>query len=148
MVALDPSARADTVHRLLEGTRTHCVVEPCDGKWFPASISVRWSPSHGCPVHTVVRVGLLAAEPAAFFAAGQPFTVWADAIVDDQTVRGEGRLGDGVIVSHESAAGEIPRTQTRPAARIPSDGAAAAPGVCASPIGGRQLPTATRALAG
>jgi hypothetical protein len=111
MVALDPSARANTVRRLLNGTRTQCVVQS-DDRWFPAAISVRWSPSHGRSVRAVVRVRLLAGEPEAFFAAGQPFAVWADAMVDDHTVRGEGRLGDGVIVSQEPAASEAP-----PAAR-------------------------------
>lgn len=50
-----------------------------------------------------------------FFPAGQPFGLWADAVVDDQTVRGEGRLGDGAILGQESAAGEAPRTAARPA---------------------------------
>lgn len=105
MVALDPSTRADAVRRLLGGPRPQCVLEPCDGKWFPAAISIGWSPSQERPVHAVVRALLLAGEPEAFFATGQTFTLWADVIVDDQTVRGEGRLGDGVILSQESAAG-------------------------------------------
>ena len=112
MVALDWSAHKDAVRRLVDGTRPQCVVQPRDGTWFPASISVRWSQSQGRPVRAVVRVWLLAGEPEAFLATGQPFAVWADAIVDDHTVRGDGRLGDGVIVSQESAASEAP-----PAAR-------------------------------
>ena len=115
MVELDPSARADAVRRLLDRTHPQCVLQPCDGKWFPAAVSVGGSPSQGRPVHTVVRVRLLAGEPEAFFATGQPFTLWADAIVDDQTVRGEGRLGDGFILSQESAADEAARAAARPA---------------------------------
>lgn len=60
--ALDPPARADAVRRLLDGTRPQCVLQPWDGKWFPAAVSVRGSPSQGRPVHTVVRVLLLAGE--------------------------------------------------------------------------------------
>jgi hypothetical protein len=115
MVALDPSAHEDALRRLLDGMRPQCVVGS-DGRWFPAAISVGWSPSHGRSVDIVVRARLLAGEPEAFFfAAGQPFAVWADAIVDDHTVRGEGRLGDGVIMSREFAADEAARTAARPA---------------------------------
>ena len=92
VVALGPPA-SDSVRRLLDATRRQCVLQPCEGRWFPATVSVRGSPSHGRPVRTVVRVRLLAGEPEAFFAAGQPFTLWADAIVDDRAVRGEGRVG-------------------------------------------------------
>ena len=115
MVALDSPARADAARCLLEGTRPQCVVQPCDGMWFPAAVMIGGSPSHGGPVHAVVRVRLLAEEPEAFFAAGQPFVLWADAIVDDRIVRGEGRLGDGVIVSRESAADETAQAAARPA---------------------------------
>jgi hypothetical protein len=115
MVELDRSARADAVRRLLDGTRPQCVLQSRDGKWFPAAVSVRGSPSKGRPVDAVVRVRLLAGEPEAFFAAGQAFTLWADAIVDDQIVRGEDFVGDGVIVNQEAAAGEDTTTRGRPA---------------------------------
>jgi hypothetical protein len=48
-----------------------------------------------------MRVPLLAGEVQAYFATGQPFTVWADAIVDDEAIRGEGLLGGGVILTQE-----------------------------------------------
>jgi hypothetical protein len=136
MVALDPSARADTVRRLLDGIRPQCVVQS-DGRWFPAAISVGWSPSHGRSVDAVVRVRLLAGEPETFFTAGQPFTVWADAIVDEQTIRGEGRLGDGVILGQESA-DEAPRTAARPAPAYSRMVPQQRPGTGASTIGGRR----------
>jgi hypothetical protein len=110
IVALDPPAAADCLRRLLDAARRQCVLQACGGRWFPVTVSVRGSPSHGRPVRTVVRVRLLAGEPEAFFAAGQPFTLWADAIVGDRAVRGEGRLGDGVILGQISGAGETPRT--------------------------------------
>jgi hypothetical protein len=115
MVELDPSARADAVRRLLDGTGPQCVLQPCDGKWFPAAVSVGGSPLQGQPVDAVVCIRLLAGESEAFFATGQPLTLWADAIVDDQTVRGEGRMGDGFIVCQESAADEAARAAARPA---------------------------------
>jgi hypothetical protein len=114
MVALDKLACADAVRRLVGGTRPQCVLQPCKGKWFPAAISAR-EPSQGRPVDVVVRVRLLAGEPEAFFATGQAFTLWADAIVDDQTVRGEDLVGDCVILNQESAAGEDTTTRDRSA---------------------------------
>jgi hypothetical protein len=137
MVALNPSARADTVRRLLGRKRAHCVVEN-DGRWFPAVISVRWPLPHGGPVRAALRAHLLAGEPEAFLAAGQPFNVWADAIVDDQTVRGECLLGDGVIVSQEPVAGQAPPTAARPALTDRRTVAQPRPGARASTAGGRQ----------
>jgi hypothetical protein len=143
MVALNPSARADAVCCLLDGTRTQCVVRS-DGRWFPAAISVCWSPSHSRPVHTVVRVRLLTGEPEAFFATGQPFTLWADAIVDDVSIRGEGLLGDGVITGDEPevspaiSSDEAPGTTARPAPADRRMVPQPRPGVRASPIGGRR----------
>jgi hypothetical protein len=101
MVALDPSARADAVRGLPEVTRIQCLAHPCDARWCPATIGARRSRSQGRQARTVVRVHLLAAEPDAFLATGQPFTLWADAIVADETIRGEGLLGDGAITGHE-----------------------------------------------
>lgn len=101
MVALDAAGPADTVRALVDRRRTQCVLQPRDGKWFPAAIGFCWVPSHGSPVDAVVRVHLLAEEAEAFFAAGQPFTLWADAMVEDQTIRGGGLLGDGVITGLE-----------------------------------------------
>jgi hypothetical protein len=115
MIALDPPACAAALRRLLDRAGPHCVLQPCEGKWFPATVSLRGSPSQGRPVHAVVRLRLLPGEPEAFFPTGQPFTLWADAIVDDQTARGEGRLGGGVILGQESAAGGAPGTAACPA---------------------------------
>ena len=103
--------------------RTQCVLQPRDGKWFPATIGLCWVLPHGCKVDAVVRVHLLPGEPEAFFAAGQPFTLWADAIVDDKAIRGWGLLGDGVITGHEPEAWptgsnhEAPRATARRTAR-------------------------------
>jgi hypothetical protein len=50
----------------------------------------------------------------------------ADAIVDDQTIRGEARLGDGVILSQEFCR-RGPSDAGTPGARIQPDGPATAP---------------------
>lgn len=144
MVALDSSARADAVRRLLDGTRPQCVIQQRAGRWFPAAVSVLWSPSQGHPVHLVVRVRLLHGEREAFFATGQPFTLWADAIVGDQTIRGEGLLGDGVITGDESAGSpvassdEAPGTPARPAPACGRMVPQPRPGAGASLMAGRR----------
>jgi hypothetical protein len=56
----------------------------------------------------MVRARPLAREPDAFFADGQTFTLWADAIVDDDAVLGEGLLGDGVTLTQEPAGDKAP----------------------------------------
>lgn len=115
MVRLDPPSSADSLRRLLDATRGQCVLQPCPGRSFPAGISVGGSTSYKSPVETIVRVRLLAGESEAFFATGQPFTLWADALVDDRAVCGEGSLGDGVILSLESAADRDNQAAARPA---------------------------------
>lgn len=142
MVVLHPSAREDAVRRLLDGTRTQCVVQPCDGNCFPAAISVRCSLPQGRPVHAVVRVDVLAGEPEAFFAAGQPFTLWADAIVDNETIRGEGLLGHSVTTGHDPEVSPAlsghgaPQTTARQALRYRRTVPQPRPCVGASPMAG------------
>ncbi len=113
MVAVDPSAAEGSLQLLLDGTHPHCVVQPYDGRCFPARIltSGPWPP--GRPADVVLRVFLQASEADAFFAADQPFTVWADAIVSDEATRGEGLLGEGVILGQESAAADRPLPSRR-----------------------------------
>ena len=101
-VAVDPPAREGAVLQILDGTRVRCIVQPFDGKCFPARISAGGPPpSPGRAVDIVVCIPLVSAEAEGYFAAGQPFTLWADAIVSDETIRGEGLLGDGVITGRE-----------------------------------------------
>lgn len=122
MVALDPSAPEDDVRRLLDGSRLQCVVQPCGSKCFPARISAGGAlPSGGQAVDAVVHIPLLAGEAEAPFSTGKPFTVWADSRVDDETIRGEGLLGGGVILSQGLAAspatadqGALPATGRQP----------------------------------
>jgi hypothetical protein len=104
-VVLDPSASDDAVGRLLDGAGASCVVQPIDGKCVPARISVAAAPSPEPAAQATLHVRLLDGEAEASFGVGQPFVVWADAMVDDMAIRGERLVGDGVIVSQEPAAG-------------------------------------------
>jgi hypothetical protein len=150
LVALDPWARPNTLLPFLDGTCTQYVVQPCDDKYFPARISIGAPASPGCALDVVVHVPLLAGEAEAFFATGQPLTVWADAIVDDETIHGEGVLGDSVILSHESAA--LPNASDqevlRATARLPLSEGRTGPkpnrGHGASPVAERQQPNIGR----
>jgi hypothetical protein len=49
-------------------------------------------------VCAVVSVALADGEAVAFFAPGQHFTIWADAVIG-QTIRADGMIGYGVISS-------------------------------------------------
>jgi hypothetical protein len=103
VIAFDPSAHEHAVRRFRQAGQTECVVEPRGGQCLPAVISLWWSPPPMSAGHIIVRVHLLTGEAEAYFAAGHPFDVWADAIVDDRAIRGERILGHGVIVSKKSA---------------------------------------------
>jgi hypothetical protein len=103
MIVIDPSVSEDAVQALLDGTRTNYVVQPSDGTCFPALICVG-ERSLGRAMEAVLRVRLLDEEAEIFFPAGQPFTVWVDAIAGDKAIRGHGLVGDGVILGPEPAA--------------------------------------------
>jgi hypothetical protein len=103
LITFDPSAREAAVQRYLDGMRTYAIVKPRFGTYFPAVICPHASPSAVRTVHATVRIPLLAGE-AALFTVGQAFTVAADAIVGDDTIRGEGLLGVGVVLGQELAA--------------------------------------------
>jgi hypothetical protein len=80
----------------LGGPRACCLVQPGHGKCFPAGIS--WD--RELPVrpgaHVVLSVALDNGEAEAFFAPGQRFTIWADAVIG-HTIRADGLAGSGVI---------------------------------------------------
>jgi hypothetical protein len=81
-----------------------CLLQPSYSyDYFPAVISPdeeelpRFLPGR----HAVVTVALADGEAETFFAPGQRFAIWADAVVDD-TVRAEGLVGRGFIQGPES----------------------------------------------
>ncbi len=115
LVRLDPAARADAARCGL-GTRACCLVEPSRCTYFPAMISLDREQPARTEAHALVTIALRDSEAAAFFAPGQRFTIWADAIVG-HTVQARGLVGYGVISQLVSP----------PRPRAPRDEAAARP---------------------
>jgi hypothetical protein len=95
MVAFDPAGDS-AAGAYLSGTRSHCVIEPEHREYFPALISCDIQPQPVGGLNILLRIALTGTEVDAFFAPGQRFTIWADAIVG-RTIRGEGLVGYGVI---------------------------------------------------
>jgi len=102
VVALDPLAREDAVRSLLDSATRACIVQPRGAGCFPAHISACGPLSAGSAINAVVHIILHAGEAEALFPIGQRFAVWADAIVDDRAIRGEGTIGDGIILGRGS----------------------------------------------
>jgi hypothetical protein len=98
LITFDPSAREDSAPGHLSGTRTCCLVQPRDHEYFPARISWDKEPPMRPGVRAVISAALADGEAEAFFAPGQRFTIWADAVIG-QTIRADGMIGHGVISS-------------------------------------------------
>jgi hypothetical protein len=97
----NPAAPEGLVPRFSSTTRprtTHscCLIEPSCHRYFPAVIfrDEELPPRRG--VHVVVTIALTDGEAEAYFAPGQRFTIWADAVVG-HTVCADGLVGYGVI---------------------------------------------------
>lgn len=103
LIRFDAPARHDLGLRYLDGTRTYGILKSCGGRYFPASICCCVPQSSQRVLHATVHISLLPGEADALFTGGQIFTVWADAIVSDISVRGTGLLGDGVMAGREPA---------------------------------------------
>jgi hypothetical protein len=73
-----------------------CLIEPFFHGYFPAMIcrDEEFPPRRG--VRVVVTIALADGEAEAYFAPGQRFTIWSDAVVG-RTVRADGLVGYGVI---------------------------------------------------
>jgi hypothetical protein len=98
LVTFDPVSRPGAA----SGTTACYVVEPCHRRYFPAGIALREAKLPVPPaVRAVVSIALVDGEDVAFFAPGQRFTIWADAIVG-QAIRAHGRVGFGVIIGRIS----------------------------------------------
>lgn len=97
----------------LGGPHACCLVQPRLGRSFPAAISCTELPV-GPGVRAVVSVALADGEAEAFFATGQHFAIWADAVIG-QTIRADGMAGHGVVRSPVSL--PLPRAHDAPAAR-------------------------------
>jgi hypothetical protein len=97
----------------LGGPRACCLVQPGLGRYFPAAISCTELPV-GPGVRAVVSVALADGEAEASFATGQPFTIWADAVIG-HTIAADGMAGHGVVCSPVSL--PLPPAHDAPAAR-------------------------------
>jgi hypothetical protein len=77
-------------------THACCLIEPSHHQYFPAVIyrDEELRPRPG--VHVVVTVALIDGEAEAYFAPGQRFTIWSDAVVGHM-VCADGLVGYGVI---------------------------------------------------
>jgi hypothetical protein len=84
----------------LNGSRNRCVIEPTHQTYLPAVITRDTRPPPEPGVRAVLAIPLADGEAEEFFAPGQRFTIWADALVGP-TVCGDGFVGYGVISSHQ-----------------------------------------------
>lgn len=96
LVMLDPAARADAPRSDPGGARACCLVEPSRYMYFPAVISLGTGQPARAAARALVTIALRDSEAGAFFAPGQRFTIWADAVVG-HTVQVHGLIGYGVI---------------------------------------------------
>ena len=77
-------------------THTCCLIEPSYRQYFPAVIYRDEELPPRPRVHVVVTIALTGGEAEAYFAPGQRFTIWSDAVVG-HTVCADGLVGYGVI---------------------------------------------------
>jgi hypothetical protein len=96
LVMLDPAAREDAVQCDRGGARACCVVEPGYCMYFPAMLSLEAAAPPQAKEHAVVTIALNDREAGAFFAPGQRFTIWSDAVID-HSIQAVGLAGYGVI---------------------------------------------------
>ena len=116
LVMLDPTASEDAPRCHSDRPRADCLLETGCHTYFPAVISLDDEQPARTLAHALVTIALAGSEARAFFAPGQRFTIWADAIVGD-TIQPCGLVGYGVIAQPVSP----------PAPRAPHDEAAASP---------------------
>lgn len=97
LVMLDPAAGENAMRCGQSTARACCLVEPsCYTYFFPAVIETEEEqPQQGVP-RALMTTTLSDSEAGAFFAPGQRFTIWADALVG-HTIRADGLAGYGVI---------------------------------------------------
>lgn len=91
-----PAAVENAVRGHLGRTRTCCLVQSCHGTYFPAVISPAGEVTARAVLPAVVSTALATGEAEAFFAPGQCFTVWADAVIG-HTIQADRLLGHGVV---------------------------------------------------
>jgi AcrR family transcriptional regulator len=136
LVMLDSAGREDSPRSGPDGMRACCLVEPSRYTYFPAVISLDTGQPARTAARALVTIALRDSEAGAFFAPGQRFTIWADAVVG-HTVQACGLIGYGVISQ--------PVSPSPPGA--PRDEAAARPAAAGRPQAG-ELPGSGRQVTG
>ena len=100
LITAHPAARIRDAPGYLDRRRIRCVLQPHDRSYFPAVISRDQHQPARPGEYAMISVLLADSEAAAFFAPGQRFAIWADAMVG-HSVRGYSLLGHGVISGGE-----------------------------------------------
>jgi hypothetical protein len=96
LIKLDPAAGENGVRDHLGRTHTCSLIQPCHGTYFPAVISPDGDLTARAMTPAVVSTALATGEAGAFFAPGQRFTIWADAVAG-HAILADRLLGYGVI---------------------------------------------------
>jgi hypothetical protein len=96
LVMFDPAVREEAGRFDPGGTQACCLIEPSYCTYFPAVISVHREVPSRAKAHAQVTIALRDGEARAFFAPGQRFTIWADAVIG-HSVQAAGLAGYGVI---------------------------------------------------
>jgi hypothetical protein len=95
-VMLDLAAREYAARCGQSAAQACCLVEPSRYTYFPAVIETEEEQPQRGVAHALITTTLYDGEAGAFFAPGQRFTIWADALVG-HTIRADGLVGYGVI---------------------------------------------------
>lgn len=126
LVMLDPAAREEVARFDPDGPPACCLIEPSYCTYFPALISLDREMPSRTRAHALVTMALRDGEARAFFAPGQRFTIWADAVVG-HSVQAAGLAGHGVIFQCVSPP-VLRLSRRRAAARVASRACALVPG--------------------
>lgn len=126
LVMLDPAAGEEDARFGPGETSASCLIEPSYCTYFPALISLDREMPSRTKAHALVTMALRDGEARVFFAPGQRFTIWADAVVG-HSVQAAGLAGHGVIFQCVSPL--VPRLFRRKAVRrVASRACALVPG--------------------
>ena len=96
LITLGPAAGENAAQGHLGRTHTCCLVQPCHGTYFPALISPEEEVTARATIPAVISTPLADGEAEAFFAPGQQFTIWADAVVG-HAIHADRLIGQGII---------------------------------------------------
>jgi hypothetical protein len=115
LVMLDPEAREEAARFDPGETQACCLIEPSHCTYFPAVIALDEEVPSRAKAQALVTIALRDGEARAFFAPGQRFTIWADAVVG-HSVQAAGLVGYGVVFRSVHRARGMPFTPPLPEA--------------------------------